>query len=201
MQPIQFFFELASPYSYLASLQIEALAHDATRQVDWCPVDIEVVWKAHGVLDAYSAIRHLKRSYIGRDSHRCAEALGVTLKKPVTPARDTKLAKLVYWGLLSSERALAERFIRTTWRAYFQDGMPIGTVDDLAVATSDIGLAREAIKSACSLKAQDAQDQANAQAIATGCFGIPWFAADGEVFFGHDRLPYLARHLQRKTDA
>ena len=33
MPPIQFYFELASPYSYLASLQIEQLGASANRSV------------------------------------------------------------------------------------------------------------------------------------------------------------------------
>jgi 2-hydroxychromene-2-carboxylate isomerase len=202
MRTIQFFFELASPYSYLASLQIERLADGASRRIDWCPIDIEVVWSAHGVLEAYSAIRQLKRSYIRLDSQRCAQALGISLSKPVTSSRDTKLAKLAYWGLLDSDRELAERFIRATWHAYFHDGKPISSAEELAAATTSLGLERDAIESMASTDvARKAQDKANSLAIAVGCFGIPWFVIDGEVFFGHDRLPHMASYLQRQTDA
>lgn len=202
MPSIEFFFELASPYSYLASLRIERVAEEAARRLDWCPIDLDVVWSAQGVLEAYSAVRQLKRSYIAKDSRRCAEALGVSLSRPVTSSRDTKLAKLAYRGLLGTDRALAERFIRAVWHAHFRDGVPIGTTQDLAAATAGLGLTREAIDSASSAPlAHEAQAEANSRAIATGCFGVPWFVADGEVFFGHDRLSHLASHLQRRSDA
>lgn len=202
MPPIQFFFELASPYSYLASKRLDQLNLEIERPVDWHPVDIEVIWSAFGVLEAYSAVRNVKRKYIAQDSQRCARAIGVPLTKPATSARDTKLAKLAYWGLYSHDRELAVRFLRGAWHAHFGDGRPIGSSQDLAEAAAGLGLRREAIDAAAqSSEAYRAQDASNAAAIALGCFGVPWFAVDGEVFFGHDSLPHLANHLRGTTSA
>lgn len=197
MLPIQFYFELASPYSYLASHQLDQLSLDIQREVDWLPIDIEVIWSALGVLEAYSAVRNIKRKYIAQDSQRCARALGIPLARPTTSARDTKLAKLTYWGLRCHDRQLAEQFILAAWRAHFGHGSPIGSSHELAAAAAGLGLQREAIEAAAqSAQAKRAQDAANAAAIGHGCFGVPWFAADGEMFFGHDRLSQLASHLR-----
>jgi len=202
MPPIHFFFELASPYSYLASHQLDQLNLDFQREVDWRPIDIEVIWSALGVLEAYSAVRNVKRKYIVQDSQRCAVALGVPLTKPTTSARETKLAKLAYWGLRSYDRELAARFLRAAWHAHFGKGSPIGSSQELAEAATGLGLQREAIESAAqSPEARQAQDASNAAAIDLGCFGVPWFAVDGEVFFGHDRLPHLASHIRGSTAA
>ena len=97
MKSIQFFFELASPYSYIASLQIESIAAKGERSVDWRPIEIEAVWSAQGVLEAYAAVRRVKRNYIAIDSRRCAATHGIALAKPVTSARATSLAKLAFW--------------------------------------------------------------------------------------------------------
>jgi len=89
MNPVHFFFELASPYSYIASLQIERLVKEAGRAVQWRPVELEAVWAAQGVLEAYAAVRRMKRDYILRDSRRCAAMLGISIAKPATSSRDT----------------------------------------------------------------------------------------------------------------
>jgi 2-hydroxychromene-2-carboxylate isomerase len=36
---------------------------------------------------------------------------------------------------------------------------------------------------------------ANGDAIASGCFGVPWIVADNEAYFGQDRLYLLDRRL------
>ncbi len=38
-------------------------------------------------------------------------------------------------------------------------------------------------------------DAANADAIASSCFGGPWLLADEEAYFGQDRLDMLERRL------
>ena len=38
IEPIQFFFEFASPYSYIASLEIDKVAAGAGRSVEWRPI-------------------------------------------------------------------------------------------------------------------------------------------------------------------
>lgn len=196
MTPIRFYFELASPYSYIASLEIEQVAAGAGRSVEWCPIDIVSVWTAHGVLDAYMAIRRLKRPYIARDSMRCADLRGVALARPSVPARDTGTAKLAYWGLRNSDPPLAKRFLQVVWRRYFGDGQSIDGLDDLAEAAADIGLGAPEIQAAAAwVGARQAQEQSNSDAVHSGCFGVPWFVVDGEPFFGHDRLDHLAAHI------
>ena len=40
-------------------------------------------------------------------------------------------------------------------------------------------------------------ESANRDAIALGCFGVPWIVADDETYFGQDRLYLLDRRLTR----
>ena len=165
MLPTQFYFDLVSPYSYLASHQLDRLKLDLQRE-DWQPIDIEVIWTALGLMEAYSAVRNVKRRYIARDSQRCARALGIPLTRPTT--RDTKLAKPAYWGLRSYDRQLAEQFLRAAWRAHFS-GSPIGSSQELAAAAG-LGLQPDAIEAAAqSAEARQAQDASNAAAIGLGC--------------------------------
>ncbi len=202
MRPIQFYFEFASPYSYIASLEIDEVARAAGREVAWLPIDIAVVWAAHGVLDGYASIRTLKRPYIMRDAVRCARMRGVALATPSAPARDASIAKLAYWGLREQDSPLAKRFVQAVWHRYFGEGKPINGLEDLAQASAAMGLDADRIQTASRWEgASHAQDACSADAARGGCFGIPWFVADGESFFGHDRLAHLAAHLDARRAA
>ena len=46
--PIDFYFDFSSPYGYLASEKVEALAAKHGRSVNWCPILLGVVFKVTG---------------------------------------------------------------------------------------------------------------------------------------------------------
>ena len=48
MKPIDFYFDFSSPYGYLASQKIEALAQRHGRTVEWHPMLLGVVFKQTG---------------------------------------------------------------------------------------------------------------------------------------------------------
>ena len=195
-EPIRFYFELVSPYSYLASLRIEPAAQAAGRSVSWRPIDLPRVWQAQGVLKAYAAIRKLKGPHIRRDAARCAERLGVPFMAPRAGVGDTGLAKRAYCGLCESNDTRATPFLRAIWHRHFGEGCEIAALDDLTEAAGPLGLSAADIEAAAAMPAAAARIAAsNEEATAAGCFGVPWFVADGESFFGHDRVPHLVDFL------
>jgi len=46
-------------------------------------------------------------------------------------------------------------------------------------------------------EALECLSSANADAVASSCFGVPWIVADGDTYFGQDRLEMLERRLVR----
>ena len=145
---VQFFFEFASPYSYIASLEIDRVAASAGRPVEWRPIELASVWTAHGVLEAYMAIRRLQRPDILQDAMRCARRTGIVMARPAASATDTGLAQLAYWGMRNDDALLAKCFLQSVWHRYFGEGKPIGALDDLADACEGIGLGAQHILAA-----------------------------------------------------
>jgi len=45
---LDFYFEFASPYGYIASLRIDAIAAAHEREVAWCPIMLGAVMKVTG---------------------------------------------------------------------------------------------------------------------------------------------------------
>jgi len=79
---IDFYYEFASPYSYIAAQRLPALAAEVGRAVRWRPIELRKVWAAQGILDAYGAIRKAKRGYIQADAQRVAADLGIAFTVP-----------------------------------------------------------------------------------------------------------------------
>ena len=193
LPPIDIFFEFPSPYSYLGSLKLPQLAARHGRTVRWRPIEIAKVWEAQGVYEAQMAVRRVKVGYIMQDAARLAVQQGA----PFVPFRrlpDTTLARLTVHRLNRVSAEAADAFALATWRKLFAEGADVGQADTLSAGLpADIG----AHIAAAATDPQAASDleAANAAAVASSCFGVPWMVADGEVFFGQDRLGLLEHHL------
>lgn len=197
LRPIEVFFEFASPYSYLAGPKLSQLAARYGRALRWRPVEIVEIWEAQGILEAQTAMRRAKVGYIMHDAARLADEQNT----PFVPFRrlpDTALARLTAHRLNRAAPEAVETFAFATWRKLFAEGADVSRAETLAAGLPAwIGAHIEA----AAADAQAASDlaAANAAAIASRCFGIPWVVADGETFFGQDRLGLLGRHLAQEV--
>ena len=192
---IEVFFEFASPYSYLAAQELPALTARHGRALRWRPIQLAKVWGAQGVLEAYAAVRRVKAGYIMRDVARLAADRGVPFV-PFDALPNATLARLVAHRLNRRAPDAVQPFVLGTWRALFADGADIGSVEVLKRAL-DPRLHPEIEAAQDDGQAAEDLETANRDALAAGCFGAPWIVADGEAYFGQDRLYLLDHRLAR----
>jgi 2-hydroxychromene-2-carboxylate isomerase len=88
----------------------------------------------------------------------------------------------------------AEPFVLETWRKLFVEGAEIGSIDALTRGL-DPRLHSEIQSAQGDTQAAEDLGIANRDAVASGCFGVPWIVADDEAYFGQDRLYLLDRRL------
>jgi 2-hydroxychromene-2-carboxylate isomerase len=84
------------------------------------------------------------------------------------------------------------------WRKLFAEGADIGSSEVLACCL-DPHLHPEIKLAQSDTQATGDLESANRDAIALGCFGVPWIVADDETYFGQDRLYLLDRRLTHAT--
>jgi 2-hydroxychromene-2-carboxylate isomerase len=192
---IDFYFDFSSPYGYLASEKIEALAARHGRSVDWHPIMLGVIFKQTGA--APLTMIPLKGDYSRRDMARSARLHGVaTFRMPSKfPIPSQAPARIVLWQK-QRDAVLAVKVVHALYRAFFVDDVDI-SAPDIAVAVAekcgiDPAAARAAIDDP---DVKDALKQENEQAIARGVFGSPFIIVDGEPFWGMDRLDQVERWL------
>jgi 2-hydroxychromene-2-carboxylate isomerase len=192
---IDFYFDFSSPYGYLASEKIEAMAARHARDVDWHPILLGIIFKQTGA--APLTMVPLKGDYSRRDMPRSARFHGVSdFRIPSKfPIPSQAPARIVLWQK-QRDAALAATVVHALYRAFFVDdvdiSMPENSVAVAAKCGVDAAAARAAIDDSM---VKDALRQANDEAIARGVFGSPFIIVDGEPFWGIDRFDQVERWL------
>ena len=137
--PIEFYFDFASPYGFLAAMQLDRIQ----RSTIWRPFLLGAVYKQVG----QSPLEHsLKRDYVIRvDAPRMARRIGLTLKVPQGfPEHSLSPSRAFYW-IDSQDSAKATAFAKAAYRLYWLEGH--STTDERAAADAavSIGLDRDAV--------------------------------------------------------
>ncbi|MEO8676086.1 MAG: 2-hydroxychromene-2-carboxylate isomerase [Casimicrobiaceae bacterium] len=193
--PIDFYFDFSSPYGYLASQKIEALAAKHGREVDWHPILLGAVFRQTGGVPLVDI--PLKGDYSKRDFERSARFHG--LPKFNMPSRfpipSQAPARIVLWQKARDTSAVA-RLIDAYYRAFFVNDIDISVPDNAAAVAAKTGIDVAAARAAIDDPAvKDALKSEVDQAIARGVFGSPFVFVDGEPFWGLDRFDQVDRWL------
>lgn len=192
---LDFFFDFSSPYGYLASTQVDALAERFERSVRWRPYLMGVVMKITGSVPLVT--RPMIDAYSIHDMHRSARLLDVPFRLPDPfPVPSVGACRAYYWiearGSVAARAAAAALF-----RALFVDGRNIGETDVVLDVLAEQGHDRTEAADALRDPAVKARlEQAVEDAVEIGVFGSPMFVVDGEPFWGHDRLAQVEQWLE-----
>ncbi len=182
---LEFFYDIGSPYSYLASERVEEVAEGAGCVLWWRPFLLEGVFRQVGKDPSIAA--GPRRAYMLRDLGRWARQQSVSLRFPRTFPLDTRLAMRALAVVPRSERGEASHAV---FRALWQEGRAVGT----EVLTEVLG--EEVVRQAGSDEAWTTLERNTKEALARGAFGSPSFFVGKELFFGNDRLDFVKSSLQ-----
>lgn len=201
MKPaIDFYFDFSSPYSYIASEWVEAVAARHGRAVEWHAILLGVTFQA---AELKSPVSHpIKGEYSIRDFGRSARFAGLPYVLPAKFPISTQNAARIFWWLhdtQSPQRAAA--WAHTGLRAYFTRGVDLSDVAALGALAAEDGLDAAAAQDAYTdLLWKDRLKRENEAAIAAGVFGAPFFILDGEPFWGNDRRAQIEQWLSGQAD-
>ena len=193
--PIAFYFDFMSPYGYFGSTQIEAMAAKHGRTVDWKPLLIGVtVLQVMGLKPLMQT--PLKSDYIRHDKVRMAQLLDVPyVDHGLSGVQSVNALRAFLW-LKGQDPTLAVEFAKRIYRRFWAEGIDITPAEvsarEVAALGGDAEAALAAMASAEMKQALKTEVQA---AIELGVFGAPYFIADGEPFWGVDRLWMLDHWL------
>ncbi|MCE2510879.1 MAG: 2-hydroxychromene-2-carboxylate isomerase [Alphaproteobacteria bacterium] len=194
--PVFFYFDFGSPYGYLASKRIDAIAARHGREVTWRAFLVGAAVKLTGVQSIFD--QPLRGPYTVHDMQRFARLEGLPLKvPPVLPMHSLAASRAYYW-LFDRDPALAKTFARAILKKEWGEGCDLSSVEAVAEAAVPLGIEADALLAAVRDPAvKDRLREEIDAAIAKGVFGSPFFLVDGEGFWGADRLDQVDCWLER----
>lgn len=191
MATLEFFYDFVSPYSYLASTRVEAVAARAGAALRWRPFLLGGVLKATD--NKAPADTPAKYAYLKVDVARWARRLGVPLDYPRVHPFSTVLAMRC---ALAAERAgKLVPFTHAAFRAAWAEQRDLTSPEALAAVASSVGLDGAAlVASAPDFKAALVAN--TEEAVRRGSFGAPTFLVGDQLFIGNDRLDFVEEALR-----
>lgn len=190
---VEFFWDAASPYTYLASTQIETVTADCDVEIDWRPLVLGGIFQATGNQPPINI--PAKEHYLYKDIRDWARFYDVPLTIPENfPARSLEADRA---GLIAAELGHGQSFAKHVLHTHWGEGRDISDAQVLADIARDCGL--DAAHIGGRLGEQIIKDQLKAnteEAASRGAFGAPTFFVDDVMFWGTDHLPLLRAHLQ-----
>jgi 2-hydroxychromene-2-carboxylate isomerase len=196
---VEFYYDLVSPYSYLAYGRLGRVCEDNGAALVLRPMLLGAVHKEAGIKAPIET--KLKARYQARDIRRWAEYYGVPLRFPAPfPFRTLKTMRA---AMFLQERNELEAFTDAAFALYWEEGgAPKGfeeVNEDAPISTVARRMGNdpeEVLDGAASSAAKQSLKDATSEALRRGVFGAPAFFVGEEMFWGNDRLHFVEAALQ-----
>ena len=194
---IDFFFDVSSPWTYLAFRNIQPMAQELDVAINWRPVLVGGIFNT--VNQRMYASREDSASprnrYVLKDLQDCARQTGLKIVFPpkVFPLNSVKAMRGCIWiarDVKSQSQYMA--FIEATFAAYFTRQEDISQDTVLASICRQTGIDANAFLAGIAQPdIKEALKASTDEAIQRGAFGVPSFYVGNDMYFGNDRLELL----------
>ena len=194
--PVEFFFDFASPYGYLASERIEGIASRHGRSVLWRPFLVGAAMKVSERKPLVSI--PLIGDYAVLDIDRFSRYWNIPLAIPSHWPIATVAACRAFYLVARTDPAAAVRLAQALYRAYFRDDRDISVPETVVAIAAETGL--DPAHLAQGIQSEDIKQAVrtvNDEALNRGVFGSPFIIVDSEAFWGADRLDQVDQWLSR----
>jgi len=193
---IDYYFTPQSPWTYLGHARLTAMAEAAKATVRVLPADFGKIFAASGGLP-------LAKRAPQRQAYRLLELarfrellkLPLNLEPRYFPVAGDDAARLIIAVDLQDGAATALRLSGAVFSAVWAQQRDIASAQTLAELLTECALPAQRLAQSQSQAVQDRYDANTEAAIAAGVFGAPSYRIDGEIFWGQDRLDFVARKL------
>jgi 2-hydroxychromene-2-carboxylate isomerase len=182
-----FYYDLGSPYSYLAAERIHSVFD---RPPVWRPILLGALFRLH---DRESWANGSDRAEGMREVERRAAQYGLPpLKWPDPWPGNTLFAMRA--ATFATRAGKAVSFAQAAFRQAFAGGRDLTDPDNVLIAAAACELHPNALlKGVATRSVKDALRAATDEAAARGVIGVPTVVVGDEVFWGDDKLEEAAR--------
>jgi len=192
---VEFYFDFGSPYSYLAYKALPGIAAAHGAQIVWRPMLLGGVFKATG---NHSPVEiPAKGKWMQQDMQRWAARYGAVFRNnPHFPINTLVLMRGAAGMQMRGQDF--DKYVEAIFRAMWENPRNLGEPQELAAVLRQAGFDADAFLALVNDPAVKEQLKKNTEeAVARGVFGAPTFFVGEEMFWGQDRLDFVAAALTR----
>ncbi len=194
MKQVEFFFDLGSPASYLASTQLPKLCDEAGAVLVHRPMLLGGVFQATG--NASPMQIPAKGKYVFDDLQRHARRYGVPFVYNTFFPINTLLLMRAAVALQLRQPDRFPAYVDAVFQAIWVDGRDMNDGSVVAAVVQRIGLDPASVMAAVTDPlVKTTLKSTTDEAVARGVFGAPTMFVGAQMFFGQDRLDYLREVL------
>ena len=190
---VEFFYDFGSPTVYLAATQLPDIAASVGATIDWRPMLLGGVFKSTG--NQSPVVVPAKAAYMNNDLKRFAKRYGVPFRfNPHFPINTLALMRgaVAYQDDLVVSSSYRDAIFMAIW----VEARNLNEPDVIGQVLSDAGLDPAELMNRIGQQTVKDQLIANTEeAVNRGVFGAPTFFVGEQMFFGQDRLDFVAEAL------
>jgi 2-hydroxychromene-2-carboxylate isomerase len=188
MEPtLEFWFEFASTYSYIAAMRIEPLCRDAGVALVWNPFLLGPIFALQGWETSHFNLNERRGAYMWRDLERLTAKFGLPWRKPSEFPRNTTVPARVACAI--ADEPWCGDFVRRVYVANFGEDQAIDRPDVIAEILTELGQpAADILARAESPQFRPRLRENTQRATDLGIFGSPNCIVNGELFWGEEAL-------------
>ena len=190
---IDFYFDIISPYSYLAHAVLPKIAAKHHREIAYRPVDLNVIKLKGGNTGPSSRDQPLKIKYAYQDFARWSARYGVPMKR--LGGYDPK-CRLTRGTFFAQDRGKAGDYVTAAWRRIWGEGGSLADEALMRALAREMGWKEDEFLAFLESAEADARFRDSTEAAhARGVFGVPAMIVDSELWWGNDRLDFMEEYL------
>lgn len=199
-QKIDYYISPASPFVYLGHSRFVKIAADAGATINLMPIDLGgKVFPATGGLPLPKRAPQ-RLAYRLLELKRFSDWLGLPMnvEPKFFPVSGEDAARLLIAVNRSDGIDAAMRLSGAIASAVWAEQRNIADAQTLGELLKAQGLPESRLDASKQAEVQQAYEGFTRQALDAGVFGAPTFVIDGELFWGQDRLDFVARRLSAR---
>ena len=194
---IEFYFDYLSPYTYLANTRLPSLG-------------AKIVYRPVFIMDVMQLVNNqpspkcpAKARYSGADAARWAKRYDIPLSRNpelwrALSSGQVDARRLIRGALAAEEIGVFDQYNTAIFNAVWRTPRDLVSESGRDAVLQDAEISPESIWPLADTPELHARlDECVHAAAEKGVFGSPTFIVDGEMFFGNDRLDFVAEHLAK----
>jgi len=194
MKKIDFYFDISSPYSYLAHEQIKRFEKENKIKVNYMPILLGGIHQLANI--TAPGLNPSRAKHMIKDLKICADWFKV--KFQFNRYFPLKTVIIMRGALVAEKEGFLNNYVDQFYKAAWVDSLNLndGKILERFIKNMDIN-PKSFIEKLSDQKIKDDLKTKTSNAFKKGVFGAPTFIVGSKMFFGQDRLEFVFREAKK----